>query len=64
MIAAFEIARPGARGLNRLRRMSNGLDIVRKTLSQYEIAMVQISSIDEIAGIVQLSAVLAHASGE
>src|SRR5262249_44644033 len=44
--------------------LSSGLDIVRKTLSQYEIATVQTTSIDETAGIVSLSTVLAHASGE
>jgi len=44
--------------------LSSGLDIVRKTLSQHEIATVQITSIDETAGIVRLSTVLAHASGE
>src|SRR5215831_12650435 len=44
--------------------LSSGLDIVRKTLSQYEIATVQTTSIDETAGIVRLSTVLAHASGE
>jgi ERF superfamily len=44
--------------------LSTGLDIVRKTLSQYEIAIVQTTSIDEGAGIVRLSTVLAHGSGE
>jgi hypothetical protein len=44
--------------------LSSGLDIVRKTLSQYEIATVQTTSIDETAGIVRLSTVVAHASGE
>jgi hypothetical protein len=44
--------------------LASGLDIVRKTLSQQEIATVQTTSIDETAGIVQLSTVLAHASGE
>jgi ERF superfamily len=44
--------------------LSTGLDIVPKTLSQYEIATVQTTSIDETAGIVRLSTVLAHASGE
>src|SRR5690349_11590618 len=44
--------------------LSSGLDIVRKTLSQHEIATVQTTSIDETSGIVQLSTVLAHASGE
>jgi len=44
--------------------LSSGLDIVRKTLSQHEIATVQTTSIDESVGIVRLSTVLAHASGE
>src|SRR6516162_2906299 len=44
--------------------LSSGLDIVRKTLSQHEIATVQTTSIDESAGIVRLRTVLAHASGE
>src|SRR6516225_9018918 len=44
--------------------LSSGLDIVRKALSQHEIATVQTTSIDEAAGIVRLSTVLAHASGE
>ena len=44
--------------------LSSGLEIVRKTLSQHEIATVQTTSIDESAGIVRLSTVLAHASGE
>jgi ERF superfamily len=44
--------------------LSSGLDIVRKTLSQHEIATVQTTSIDETAGMVRLSTVLAHASGE
>jgi hypothetical protein len=44
--------------------LSSGLDIVRKTLSQHEIATVQTTLIDETAGIVRLNTVLAHASGE
>src|SRR5262249_10895090 len=44
--------------------LSSGLDIVRKTLSQHEIATVQTTSIDETPGIVRLSTVLTHASGE
>ena len=44
--------------------LSSGLDIVRKTLGQHEIATVQTTSIDETAGLVRLSTVLAHASGE
>src|SRR5499427_6872056 len=44
--------------------LSSGLDIVRKTLSQHEIATVQTTSIDEGAGIIRLNTILAHASGE
>src|SRR6516164_3077731 len=44
--------------------LSSGLDIVRKTLSQHEIATLQTTQIDGSAGIVRLSTVLAHASGE
>jgi hypothetical protein len=44
--------------------LSSGLDIVRKTLGQHEIATVQSTSIDQAAGIVNLTTMLAHASGE
>ena len=44
--------------------LSSGLDIVRKTLSQHEIATVQTTAIDQTVGIVNLTTVLAHASGE
>jgi hypothetical protein len=44
--------------------LSSGLDIVRKTLGLHEIATVQITSIDQAAGMVSLTTVLAHASGE
>ena len=54
----------GAEQTFRYAPLSSGLDIARKTLSQHEIATVQTTSIDETAGIVRLSTVLAHASGE
>ena len=54
----------GAERSFRYAPLSSGLDIVRKTLSQHEIATVQTTSIDETAGILRLSTVLAHASGE
>src|SRR5262249_56733782 len=44
--------------------LSSGLDIVRKTLGQHEIATVQTTAIDQAAGIVKLTTMLAHASGE
>ena len=54
----------GAERSFRYAPLSSGLDIVRKTLSQYEIATVQTTSLDQAAGIVNLTTVLAHASGE
>src|ERR1700730_2365174 len=44
--------------------LSSGLDIVRQTLGQHEIATVQTTAIDQTAGMVNLTTVLAHASGE
>ncbi|MGA7789111.1 MAG: ERF family protein [Xanthobacteraceae bacterium] len=44
--------------------LASGLDIVRKTLGQHEIATVQATAIDQGAGIVNLTTMLAHASGE
>jgi hypothetical protein len=43
--------------------LASGLDIVRKTLGQHEIATVQTTEIDRAAGTVNLR-LLAHASGE
>ena len=44
--------------------LSSGLDIVRKTLGHHEIATVQTTAIDQASGLVNLTTVLAHASGE
>ena len=44
--------------------LSSGLDIVRKTLSQHEIATVQTTAVDQAAEMVNLTTVLAHSSGE
>lgn len=44
--------------------LSSGLDLVRKSLGRHEIATVQTTSIDETAGIIRLTTVLAHSSGE
>jgi hypothetical protein len=54
----------GAERSFRYAPLSSGLDIVRNALSQHEIATVQTTSIDETSGIIRLSTVLAHASGE
>jgi ERF superfamily len=44
--------------------LSGGLDIVRKALGKYEIATVQTTSIDKDVGLIRLTTVLAHSSGE
>jgi hypothetical protein len=44
--------------------LSSGLDIVRKALGKHEIATVQTTSIDQEAGLVRLTTMLAHSSGE
>ena len=54
----------GAERMFRYASLSSGLDIVRKVLGQHEIATMQTTAIDQAAGIVNLTTVLAHASGE
>ena len=44
--------------------LSTGLDMVRKTLGQHEIATIQTTAVHEASGIVSLTTMLAHASGE
>src|SRR5262249_3157496 len=44
--------------------LSSGLDIVRKSLGRHEIATIQATEIDKEAGLLRLTTVLAHASGE
>src|SRR5215470_17028603 len=44
--------------------LSSGLDIVRKGLGRHEIATIQTTAIDKDAGLLRLTTVLAHSSGE
>jgi hypothetical protein len=44
--------------------LSSGLDIVRKTLGRHEIAAVQSTEIDKEAGLIRMTTILAHSSGE
>jgi hypothetical protein len=44
--------------------LSSGLDIVRKSLGWHEIATLQTTSIDNDAGLIRLTTLLAHSSGE
>jgi hypothetical protein len=44
--------------------LANGLDIIRKCLGQHEIATVQTTAIDPSSGLICLTTLLAHTSGE
>jgi hypothetical protein len=44
--------------------LSSGLDIVRKSLGRHEIATIQATAIDKDGGLLRLTTVLAHSSGE
>src|SRR5438876_373439 len=44
--------------------LSSGLDIVRKSLGRHEIATIQATGIDKEVGLLRLTTVLAHSSGE
>jgi hypothetical protein len=44
--------------------LSSGLDIIRKSLGRHEIATIQATAIDTEAGLLRLTTVLAHSSGE
>jgi hypothetical protein len=65
LIATIGADRPGegARSF-RYAPLSSGLDIVRKALGQQQIATVQTTAIDASTGTVNLTTILAHASGE
>jgi hypothetical protein len=44
--------------------LSSGLDIVRKSLGRHEIATIQSTEIDKGGGLLRLTTILAHSSGE
>src|SRR5205807_7932497 len=65
LTATIRSGRPGEGERSfRYAPLSSGLDIVRKTLGQHEIATVQTTAVDQAAGLVNLTTMLAHASGE
>jgi hypothetical protein len=65
LTATVRTGRPGENERSfRYAPLSSGLDIVRKTLGQHEIATLQTTAIDQSAGMVNLTTTLAHASGE
>jgi hypothetical protein len=54
----------GAKQIFRYAPLSSGLEILRKTLGQHEIAILQATAIDHAAGVVNLTTSLCHSSGE
>src|SRR3954464_12257056 len=65
LTASIRTGRPGEGERSfRYAPLSSGLDIVRKTLGEHEIATLQTTAIDQAAGMVNLTTTLAHASGE
>jgi hypothetical protein len=65
LTAVIASERAGEEGRSfRYAPLSSGLDIVRKTLGHHEIATVQTTAIDKEAGLIRLTTVLAHSSGE
>ena len=65
LTATIRSGRPGEGERSfRYAPLASGLDIVRKTLGQHEIATVQTTAIDSAVGMVNLTTMLAHASGE
>jgi len=65
LTAIIRTGRPGEGERSfRYAPLASGLDIVRKTLGQHEIATIQSTAIDTDAGVVNLTTMLAHASGE
>src|SRR5262245_54925842 len=65
LTATIRSGRPGEGERSfRYAPLSSGLEIVRKSLGRHEIATVQTTEIDKDAGLVRLTTVLAHSSGE
>lgn len=65
LIATIRSQLPGEKEHSfRYASLSSGLDIIRKTLGQHAIATLQTTAIDQTTGMVNLTTVLAHASGE
>jgi hypothetical protein len=65
LTAVIRTGRPGESERSfRYAPLASGLEIVRKTLSKHEIATMQTTAINASAGMVQLTTMLAHSSGE
>src|SRR6266566_4212085 len=65
LVATIRTERRGETGQSfRYAPLSSGLDIVRKTLGRHEIATIQTTAVDPSTATINLTTMLAHASGE
>src|ERR1700720_234934 len=65
LTATIRPGRPGETERTfRYASLSSGLEIVRKTLSEHEIAVIQATALDPASRILNLTPPLAHSSGE
>ena len=65
LTATVRSGRPGeTQRTFRYAPLSSGLEIVRKTLSKHEIAVIQTTATNQATGMLNLTTLLAHASGE
>src|SRR4051794_40588548 len=65
LTATIRNGRPGESERSfRYAPLASGLDIVRKTLGEHEIATVQTTAVDGPSGMINLTTMLAHGSGE
>src|ERR1700733_12847742 len=65
LVATIRSDRPGGtEQAFRYASLASGLDIVGRTLGKPEIAAMQPTAVDQAAGRVNLTTMLAHASGE
>src|SRR5271165_2712179 len=65
LTATIRPGRPGETARSfRYAPLSSGLEIVRKTLSEHEIAVIQTTAVDQAYRMLNLTTLLAHSSGE
>jgi hypothetical protein len=65
LTATIRPGRPGETARSfRYAPLSSSLEIVRKTLSEHEIAVIQTTAVDQASRMLNLTTLLAHSSGE
>jgi ERF superfamily len=65
LTATIAGGRPGESARSfRYAPLSSGLEIVRKTLSEHELAVIQTTAVDQASRMITLTTLLAHSSGE